>query len=165
MTVPDVIYMPDIGKNIRRIREENNMTQLELSQRLHCTKQTISNYENGRRLPDVPTMHELAAIFGVPVGAIMGGEKPTEQSKPKEAESDAISKKVVDLIEDEVNARINEKMKHLQETNLDPDKWIALAPGFYDMDEGMQRSFRAALSNIWKTYHDLSTQQRKDEDQ
>ena len=40
--------MRDIGKNIRDLRKRQNMTQDELAARLFVTRQTVSNYENGR---------------------------------------------------------------------------------------------------------------------
>lgn len=39
--------MRDIGKNIRELRQRQNMTQDELAARLFVTRQTVSNYENG----------------------------------------------------------------------------------------------------------------------
>ena len=45
--------MRDIGKNIRDLRKRQNMTQDELAARLFVTRQTVSNYENGRTRPDV----------------------------------------------------------------------------------------------------------------
>ena len=37
--------MRDIGKNIRQLRTEKNMTQDELARKLFVTRQTVSNYE------------------------------------------------------------------------------------------------------------------------
>lgn len=36
----------DIGNKIRELREAANMTQTELAEKLHTTKQTIHKYEN-----------------------------------------------------------------------------------------------------------------------
>ena len=41
--------MRDIGKNIRDLRIRSNMTQDELAQKLFVTRQTVSNYETGKR--------------------------------------------------------------------------------------------------------------------
>ena len=37
--------MAEVGKHIKEIRKEKNLTQDDLAERLHCTRQTISNYE------------------------------------------------------------------------------------------------------------------------
>ena len=39
--------MAAIGKNIRRLRNERQMTQDELAEKLYVSRQTISNYETG----------------------------------------------------------------------------------------------------------------------
>ena len=39
--------MRDIGKNIRSLRQKRNISQDQLAQMLHVTRQTISNYETG----------------------------------------------------------------------------------------------------------------------
>ena len=40
--------MRDIGKNIRDLRQQKHLTQEELAEQLFVTRQTVSNYENGR---------------------------------------------------------------------------------------------------------------------
>ena len=45
--------MRDIGANIRRARTHRHLTQDDLAQTVHTTRQTISNYETGRSRPDV----------------------------------------------------------------------------------------------------------------
>lgn len=47
--------MRDIGANIRRARTRRKLTQDDLAQAVHTTRQTISNYETGRSRPDVET--------------------------------------------------------------------------------------------------------------
>lgn len=43
--------MRDIGANIRRARTRRHLTQDDLAQTVHTTRQTISNYETGRPPP------------------------------------------------------------------------------------------------------------------
>ena len=40
--------MNDIGKNIKRFRSDKNITQEQLAERLHVTRQAVSNWENGK---------------------------------------------------------------------------------------------------------------------
>ena len=42
-----------IGKFIAKLRKEKKMTQQELADLLNVTDRAISNWENGRRMPDV----------------------------------------------------------------------------------------------------------------
>ena len=52
--------MRDIGTNIRAARNVKGLTQDELAERIHTTRQTVSNYETGRSQPDLETLSLLA---------------------------------------------------------------------------------------------------------
>lgn len=39
--------MNEIGKNIRFLRQQRKMSQDQLAEALHVTRQTVSNYETG----------------------------------------------------------------------------------------------------------------------
>lgn len=52
--------MRDIGKNIRALRMRKNLSQDQLAQILHVTRQTISNYETGRSQPDMEMLTLLS---------------------------------------------------------------------------------------------------------
>ena len=66
--------MRDIGKNIRLARLHRKLTQDELAQKVHTTRQTISNYETGRSRPDVETLQRLADALGVELTELLDGE-------------------------------------------------------------------------------------------
>lgn len=68
--------MRDIGANIRRARTRRRLTQDDLAQTVHTTRQTISNYETGRSRPDVETLQRLADALGVELTALLDGEPP-----------------------------------------------------------------------------------------
>ena len=52
-------------------REEHNMTRDELARELGTTVQTISRWENGKRIPDIITFLKLARILAVEPGELM----------------------------------------------------------------------------------------------
>ena len=66
--------MRDIGANIRRARVRRKLTQDDLAQTVHTTRQTISNYETGRSRPDVETLQRLADALGVELTGLLDGE-------------------------------------------------------------------------------------------
>ena len=77
----------EIGKFISKLRKENNMTQHVLAEKLNVTDRTISNWETGRRLPDISILKELSVIFSVTIDEIIYGKK---------FEKEEIQKKLVD---------------------------------------------------------------------
>lgn len=60
-----------IGNNIKKLRETNNMSQEELAESLHCTRQTISNYERGVSEPDIETIKKMTSVFNCDVKEII----------------------------------------------------------------------------------------------
>jgi len=54
-----------IAKNIVELRTLNNMTQLELGERLNYSDKTISKWERAESSPDISVLVEIAEIFGV----------------------------------------------------------------------------------------------------
>lgn len=65
--------MINIGKNIKKIRVSQNMTQEQLAESLFVTRQTISNYETGKSNPDIDTIIKIADIFNVDVNTVIYG--------------------------------------------------------------------------------------------
>lgn len=65
----------DIGKNIRELRKENNLTQSELAKKLCLSQDTISLWELNKSLPDVLSIINMTKIFGVSSDYILGLEK------------------------------------------------------------------------------------------
>lgn len=66
--------MCDIGANIRRARTRRRLTQDDLAQAVHTTRQTISNYETGRSRPDVETLQRLADALSVELTELLDVE-------------------------------------------------------------------------------------------
>ena len=64
-----------MGRYIAARRKETNMSQRDLAQRLHLTRQAISKWESGKSVPDPDTLLQLADLFGVTVEEILNGER------------------------------------------------------------------------------------------
>ena len=58
--------MNKIGKLIKTLREERKISQQQLGDLLNCSKQTVCNYESGRRRPSYETLEAICDIFNVP---------------------------------------------------------------------------------------------------
>lgn len=67
-----------IGKFIAELRKENNMTQIELANKLGVTNRAVSKWENGRGLPDVSLFEPLCKEFNISVNELLKGEKIKE---------------------------------------------------------------------------------------
>ena len=65
--------MRNIGKNIRQLRTQRNLTQDELAQKLFVTRQTVSNYEIGRSKPDVEMLERIAQTLDTDILTVIYG--------------------------------------------------------------------------------------------
>lgn len=63
--------MNKIGIKIASLRKENNMTQMELADKLGISYQAVSNWERGNSMPDISKLPELANIFNVSINDII----------------------------------------------------------------------------------------------
>ena len=57
---------------IKFLREESNVTQQELADKLNCSKSIIGNYENNRRKPSLEVLIKLSEIFDCSIDYILG---------------------------------------------------------------------------------------------
>ncbi len=57
----------DMGKEIRRLRQDRGLTQEALAAALNVTAQTVSKWECGNSIPDVQLLPEIAVYFGVTI--------------------------------------------------------------------------------------------------
>jgi len=64
--------MDRFSQNLRRARKAAGLTQQQLADRLHVTRQSVSSWELGRTEPDLQTLTELAEVFGTGAGALLG---------------------------------------------------------------------------------------------
>lgn len=62
----------DLGQRIRKLREEADLSQKELAQKLKLSNVTLSQYENGVRRPDIETLKIIANFFGVSSDYLIG---------------------------------------------------------------------------------------------
>lgn len=60
------------ANRLKDLREENNLTQVELAQKFNITSQTISQYERGIRTPDFTLLNSIADYFNVSVDYLLG---------------------------------------------------------------------------------------------
>ena len=61
----------ELGKNIARIRKENNLTQDELAEKYYVTRQTISNWEIGKSYPDLETIVKISDDFNISLDVLL----------------------------------------------------------------------------------------------
>jgi len=64
-----------IGRFIAECRKKENLTQMQLSEKLGITDRAVSKWETGKSLPDSAIMLELCDILKITVNDLLSGEK------------------------------------------------------------------------------------------
>lgn len=70
----------EFGRILKQLRKERGLSQDELAAKLGTTKQVISRYENGQRMPRLSVVSEYARKLGVPLSALSGEEDAPQET-------------------------------------------------------------------------------------
>ncbi len=64
----------NLGKKIIELRKDNKMSQEDLAEVLNVTRQTVSNWENGKNYPDIGTLILLSNKFHISLDILLKGD-------------------------------------------------------------------------------------------
>lgn len=64
----------NLSKQIKKYREQHQLSQEMLSEKIFVSRQTISNWETGRSYPDVQNLLLLGEVFGVSLDELVKGD-------------------------------------------------------------------------------------------
>lgn len=68
-------------KNLKKLRQQNGMSQEKLAQQFHITQQAVYKYESGISQPDIERLMEFADFFQTSVDYLIGY---TDDPRPHE---------------------------------------------------------------------------------
>ena len=72
-----------IGTFLKQLRQERQLTQENLAEIMCVTNRSVSRWENGVNLPDLPTLIQLADFYGVELRELLDGERKPEHPRNK----------------------------------------------------------------------------------
>ena len=75
-----------IGKFIAECRKKNNLTQMQLAEKLNITDRAISKWENGKAMPDSSIMLDLCKELKISVNELLSGEMISMENKNEKQE-------------------------------------------------------------------------------
>ena len=82
-----------IGKFIAECRKKNNLTQMQLAEKLNITDRAISKWENGKAMPDSSIMLELCSELKISVNELLCGEVIKMDNYNEKAEQNLLEMK------------------------------------------------------------------------
>lgn len=76
-----------MSENIKKFRQENNLSQEELAKKLNIARQSVSKWENGETLPSIDNLISLSGLLNISLDELITGEPylyfPFNFGKPK----------------------------------------------------------------------------------
>ncbi len=76
----------EIQTQIKKYRTSQNLSQEELAEKIYVTRQTISNWENGKSYPDIHSLILLSTVFGISLDQLIKGDIELMREEIKESE-------------------------------------------------------------------------------
>ena len=69
-----------VASNIKRLRKSRGISASEMSDKIEVSTSTVSDWENGRKLPRSGALRALADFFGVSIEDIMSNKSVADRA-------------------------------------------------------------------------------------
>ena len=69
------------GINLKKIRQDNGLTQEELAKKINTSRSNIANYENDKNMPSVDILEKISKVLNCSTDFLLG--KNTENKIDK----------------------------------------------------------------------------------
>ncbi|MDO4166663.1 MAG: helix-turn-helix domain-containing protein [Eubacteriales bacterium] len=77
----------EFNNRLYHLRKQNGLSQEELANRLHVTRQTISKWETGDSTPDMGKLAAMSDLFEISLDELVMGKEPrTKDAKASRSE-------------------------------------------------------------------------------
>ena len=80
-----------IGKFIAECRKRKKITQSELAEKLGVTDRSVSNWENGKNMPDLSLFKPLCNILDITINELLSGEKLSKDEYQEKFEENIVN--------------------------------------------------------------------------
>ena len=64
----------EIGKKLKKARQEAGLTQEQAAEQIYVSRQTISNWENERTYPDIISVIKLSDLYSISLDELLKGD-------------------------------------------------------------------------------------------
>ena len=88
----------NLGNKILKIRKDNKMSQEQFAEILNVTRQTVSNWENGKNYPDIETLIKISDKFNVSLDILLKGDKEMIKDINKKIKNNKVLKIIIAVL-------------------------------------------------------------------
>lgn len=126
----------EIGKLIKKARNESALTQEQAVEFLGVSRQTISNWENGKSYPDIISVIRMSDLYSVSLDYLLKEETSMNQTYKE-------------YLEESTNAvKSREKLSRLSLSLVTLGIWVISVIAFWLVESGMDSS-GYSLAVMW----------------
>lgn len=75
----------EIGKKIKEARMKTGFTQEQVAEKIMVSRQTISNWENGKSLPDIISVLNMSDLYQISLDELLKGDQKMREKMEKDA--------------------------------------------------------------------------------
>ena len=84
-----------IAEKIKNARIQNNYTQEQTAEKLMVSRQTISNWENGKSLPDILSLIRMSELYHLSLDDLLKGDQLLMKKIEKDVMAVNANKKII----------------------------------------------------------------------
>ena len=82
-------------KKLKDVRMQAGLTQEQVAEKIMVSRQTVSNWENGKSLPDIVSIMSLSDLYQISIDELLKGDKRMKEKMEKDANIAKANKRVI----------------------------------------------------------------------
>ena len=72
----------ELSERLRQLRKNAGLSQEQLAETLHISRQAVSKWESGVSNPDIQNIVQLGKLYGISTDSILRGESSAPETAP-----------------------------------------------------------------------------------
>ena len=85
----------EIGKKIKEARLSAGLTQEQAAEKLVVSRQTISNWENDKSLPDIVSVLNMSDLYQISLDALLKGDQKMKDKLEKDVKNYRVNRRLI----------------------------------------------------------------------
>lgn len=85
----------EIGKKLKQARAQAGLTQEQAAEALFVSRQTVSNWETGKSLPDILSVVRCGQLYGVSLDDLLKGDAAMHKQLEQEAHTRRLRRRLL----------------------------------------------------------------------
>ena len=85
----------EISEKLKEARQKTGMTQDQIAEKIMVSRVTVSNWENGKSLPDIVSLISLSDLYGISLDELVKGDSKMTEKVKKDAKDAESNKRLI----------------------------------------------------------------------